>query len=129
MHLRRRRVNLLQMPTRLVLPARGLVVADRCIWATRAGERLKGLIGRSALSRGEAMILSPGRQVHTFGMRDAIDVLFCTREWEVVHVARAMAPRRVSRLLWRAIFVVELPAGAAALVSPGDLLALEGDET
>ena len=113
------------MPTRLLLPARGLVVAERCWWATRATERVKGLIGRPPLSRGEALILSPGRQVHTFGMRQPIDVIFCTRAWEVVHVVRQMAPRRVSRMLWKATYVIELTAGGARSVSVGDELAVE----
>lgn len=71
------------------------------------------------------MVLSPGRQVHTFGMKDPIDVLFCTRDWEVIHIVREMAPRRVSRLLWSAVNVVELQAGGAALVFVGDRLAIE----
>lgn len=71
------------------------------------------------------MILSPGRQVHTFGMSGPIDVVFCTRDWEVLHVVRAMAPRRVTRLLWSATHVIELPPGGAALVEPGDRLAVE----
>lgn len=113
------------MATRLLLPTRDLVVADRCVWATRPGERTKGLIGRDRLDKGEAMILRPGRQVHTFGMKHPIDVLFCTRDWEVVHIVRGMRPRRVTRLLWRAVNVVELGAGEAALVSVGDRLAVE----
>lgn len=71
------------------------------------------------------MILAPGRQVHTFGMKDPIDVLFCTREWEVIHAVRGMAPRRVSRFVWRGVNVVELRAGGAALVSVGDRLTVE----
>ena len=113
------------MPTRLLLPATGLVVAERCTWATRAPDRVKGLIGRPALPPGEALILSPGRQVHTFGMRQAIDVIFCTRGWEVVHVVRDMAPCRVSRLLWKATYVIELAAGGARSVSVGDGLVVE----
>ena len=71
------------------------------------------------------MVLSPGRQVHTFGMKDPIDVLFCTRDWEVIHIVREMAPRRVSRLLWKGVNVVEMQAGGAALVFVGDRLVIE----
>ncbi len=113
------------MTSRLVLPARGLVVADRCEWATGTRERLKGLIGSEGLRGGEALILSPGRQVHTFGMREAIDVIFCSSDWLVLHVVRSMVPRRITRFLWNAKYVVELPVGAAALVAPGDELAVE----
>lgn len=74
------------------------------------------------------MILTPGRQVHTFGMKDPIDVVFCTREWQVVHIVRGMSPRRVTRLVWRGVNVVEMPAGGAVLVSVGDRLAVEEAE-
>lgn len=113
------------MASRLLLPARGVVVAERCEWATGPGERLKGLIGREGLRGGEALILSPGRQVHTFGMRDDIDVIFCSSDWSVLHVVRSMVPRRITRFLWKAKYVVELPVGGAAPVAPGDELAVE----
>ena len=93
--------------------------------ATRPRDRIRGLLGTAPLTDGEALVLTPGRQVHTFGMRRPIDVVFCSREWVVLHVVRSMRPRRMSRFLWSAIFVVELPAGGAAMVETGDRLALE----
>lgn len=86
---------------------------------------MRGLLGRAPLTDGEALVLTPGRQVHTFGMKRPIDVVFCSREWVVLHVVRSMRPRRVSRLFWSATFVVELPAGAAARLERGDRLVLE----
>lgn len=126
-YLRRRPggVNLLQMPTRLLLPARDQVVAESCKWATGPGERMKGLLGQPALAAGEALILSPGRQVHTFGMRVALDVIFCKRDWTVIHIVHSMKPRRVTRLLWTAAYAIELPGGAGAGVVPGDVLVVE----
>lgn len=118
-------VNLLHMPSRLVVADRGLVVAERLRVATTAGARMRGLIGRTELTAGEGLLLSPCKQVHTFGMRYPIDVVFCDRTWRVTRVVRAMRPRRVGRVEWRARHTVELPQGGAARLHPGDRLQLE----
>lgn len=90
-------------------------------------DRVRGLLGTNLLGPGCALVL-PARQVHTFGMRYPIDVLFCTADWEVVHAVGAMAPNRITRVSLRGRWVVELPAGAANGVRPGDLLRLEPRE-
>lgn len=80
-------------------------------------------MGRT-LEPGEALLLQPCKQVHTFGMTYPIDVLFCDREWVVLHVARRMEPRRIGRVVWRAHFAIELRAGAAEQVQVGDRVAV-----
>lgn len=114
-------VNLLQMLQKLLLPARGLVIAERATFATSVGQRVRGLLATDALEPGRALVL-PTRQVHTFGMRYSIDVIFCARDWEVLHVVRCMRPNRASRLVMKARWAVELPAGAADVVVIGDRL-------
>ena len=103
----------------LVLPARGQVVATRLLLARTPAARMRGLIGRP-LDVGEALLLCPCRQVHTFWMRYAIDAVFCDRHLNVVHVVREMHPRRVSTVRWDASCVIELEAGAANAVRVGD---------
>ena len=68
------------------------------------------------------MLISPCRQVHTFGMSEPIDVVFCDADLRVVHVARDMPPRRVSPVRWDARRVFELRSGAARAVTPGEML-------
>ncbi len=80
-------------------------------------------MGRT-LEPGEALLLQPCKQVHTFGMAYPIDVLFCARDGEVLHVLRRMKPRRVGRVVWRAGFAIELNAGAAEQVQVGDRVAI-----
>ena len=65
------------------------------------------------MSSDEALILEPCRQVHTFGMRFAIDAVFCDRDLVVVAV-QSLDPGRLSRPARRARVCVELPAGRAA---------------
>lgn len=89
---------------------RGLV-ADRLQTATTPLRRMRGLLGRRELRHGEALIIQPCHEVHTVGLRFAIDAVFCDRELKVVAV-ETLRPGRVSRphLCWCCI---ELPAGTA----------------
>lgn len=79
--------------------------------ATARRARARGLIGRPGLDG--AFVLRPCRQVHTFGMRFAVDVAFCDRAGRVLHSAR-LRPRRVSRIVPRAAYALEAEAGAFA---------------
>lgn len=56
-------------------------------------------------------MLTPAKQVHTFGMDYPIDAVFCDRSWTIRHIARSVAPRRFTRIVFSARYVVELPAG------------------
>jgi len=77
--------------------------------ADGAGARRKGLLGRDRLDG--ALVLRPCRQVHTVGMRMAIDVAYCDATGRVLRT-RSLPPWRVSRPVWRSAFVVEAEAGA-----------------
>lgn len=100
-----------------------MVVADRVRWARSPAERARGLLG-APLGPGEALVIEPARQVHTFGMRYAIDVCFCDRAWRVLHVVGPMRPRRITRWVFRARYAVEVAAGALDGVAAGDQLSL-----
>lgn len=116
------------MLSRLVLPERNLVLAGRLRTAGSAPGRMRGLLGRDPLGHGEGLLLSPCKQVHTFGMRYPIDVVFCDAQWRVTRVVRDMRPWRVSRIEWQARTAIELPPGAASGVAVGDRLLVEPAE-
>lgn len=78
--------------------------------ATRAARR-RGLLGRDRCAG--LLVLRPCRQVHTVGMRFPIDVAFVDRAGQVLRVV-TLRPGRLSRVVWRARWVVEGPAGAFA---------------
>ncbi len=79
--------------------------------AFRTLQRLRGLLGRPPLKTHEALLLRPCNQIHTFGMRYALDLVFLDREGLIVKCVAGLPPRRmaVSR---RAIQVIEMPAGS-----------------
>ena len=84
--------------------------------------RRRGLLGRDGLEG--VLVIEPCRQVHTFGMRFAIDVAFCAADGRVVHVVPAMRPGRVSRVVWRARRALEAEAGRFSdwNLCPGDVV-------
>jgi uncharacterized membrane protein (UPF0127 family) len=101
----------------------GAAVCERCALAVHPFARMKGLLGRDALEPGEGILLRPAGSIHMLFMRFPIDAIFCDRELVVIDVARDLAPwkfaaRRGARQ------VIEVAAGAAAGVSPGDRLSL-----
>ena len=85
--------------------------------------RTRGLLGRDGIDG--IMVLRPCRNVHTFGMRFAIDVAFCDRDGVVLRTT-TLSPRRISPVVLRAAMVLESEAGALARwnVVVGDRLEL-----
>ena len=112
------------MAERLTVQDTGQTLADRIEWAKSPRARARGIVGRGLRAR-EALIIDGGRQVHTFGVRDSIDVLFCDERWIVLHVIRAMRPWRFSRWVRHARFVIELPKETLPVdLKPGSVLRL-----
>lgn len=117
--------NLLHVPERLLIEPEGAVLASRVIWATSAWSRMRGLIGKPMLGEGEALILVPAPQIHTFGMAYAVGVVFCDSDWQVVRVVPNLRPWRVSPRVGAARYAIELGAGAASPDLLGRGLALD----
>ena len=113
--------------TRVVCLTNQTVIAEKCFEAVRFLDRLRGLIGRSALAPGEAMWFPDCSSIHTCWMRFAIDVVFLRRSasagrWVVSTVHSGVRPWRWMVMDRRADAVLELGAGVAEErgLSPGD---------
>ena len=90
------------------------VLTERVFQAETLGERLRGLLGRTAHPDGEGLYLAHCRAVHTVGMRFPIDVLFLDRDGRVVRTAETMPPYRLRVAARPARDVLEVPAGTLA---------------
>jgi uncharacterized membrane protein (UPF0127 family) len=104
---------------------RGRVICERCTVADRALARLRGLLGRRDLPRGEGLLLRPSPSVHTWFMRFAIDVVFLDGDLRVLDARSDVRPWRMAgRRGTRA--VLELAAGEVRRrgVRAGDRLTL-----
>ena len=88
------------------------VIADKLLMKETFFGRLWGLLGTTKLGEGEGIILKPCAQIHTFFMRTAIDVIFIGNNLEVIRVIENMGPWRLSPLLLKSVYTVELAAGA-----------------
>jgi uncharacterized protein len=105
--------------------ADGAVLCEHCVAADTPLARMRGLLGRKELPRGEGMLLRPAASVHTAFMRFPIDVVFVDRNGRVLDIARSVRP-------WRAVAckgakaVVELAAGECSRrdIEVGDDLVL-----
>ena len=109
----------------VAVAGKGVVAAD-----VRAAHgvvsRTRGLMFRGNLGDGEALDIRPCGSIHMMFMRFPIDAVFYDRENRVTKVAQHLRP-------WTGIAmggkgargVIEMPAGAAGEVRPGDLLEFE----
>jgi uncharacterized membrane protein (UPF0127 family) len=75
--------------------------------------RRKGLLGRSGLPEGHAIILAPSNSIHTFFMKFPIDVMFVSRDGRILRICRDLPAWRI-RLGLKAFAVIEFPAGVAS---------------
>jgi protein-S-isoprenylcysteine O-methyltransferase Ste14/uncharacterized membrane protein (UPF0127 family) len=106
--------------------ASGIVVAEQLRSAHTHWTRLRGLLGTARLAPGEGLWIRPCRQVHMFGMRYPIDVVFLDDHLAVVHTIPALAPWATAPRIGAATSVIELPAGTLARVgvAPGARLVI-----
>jgi uncharacterized membrane protein (UPF0127 family) len=110
---------------------RGTVIAEQVAIADSMLRRLRGLLGTRALPSRHGLLLRPCRQVHSFFMRYAIDLVFLDAADHVLRTVPRFPVNRMSPLVRAAASVLELPAGTldATPAAPGDALRLEPQPT
>ena len=76
--------------------------------------RLIGLLGKTKrwAQHGKGLWIIPSRGVHTIGMLFPIDLLFLSKDKEVVHIEEYVRPFRISKFSLKAESVLELPPHA-----------------
>mgnify|MGYP001269074636 CR=1 FL=1 len=79
--------------------------------ASNMFERMRGLLGRTALNAREAFWLSPCNAIHTAFMKYPIDVVFMSGTGEVKKIVLCVMPWSMT-CCWKAHSVLEMCAGA-----------------
>lgn len=107
--------------------ASGQQLAANLLAAETALSRLKGLIGREHLTKGEGLLLRPCKGVHTFLMNFPIDVVFLDRQNRIIETVQDLKPRRITRIVPSSACAIELPAGTvlATQSAVGDEIVVE----
>jgi len=101
-------------------------LATRAEIAQTTRSRAIGLLNRSSLGEGEALVIKPCRSIHMFCMRFAIDAVFVSKDHRVVGLLNGIKPNRLSPIYWKANYVIELPEGVVSksLTEVGDEIEL-----
>ena len=102
-------LDTLSNPT-LVNAQTGAVVATAVEVARTSATRRRGLLGRTGLPAGSAIVITRCNAIHTIGMQFAIDVAFVDRDGCVRKIVYRLRPRRIA-IAPRAWAVIELAAG------------------
>jgi uncharacterized membrane protein (UPF0127 family) len=120
----------LEAPSAIAAPAivnahTGAVVATSAEVARTSSERRRGLLGRSGLPGGSALIIARCNAIHTIGMRFAIDVAFVDAQGCVRKIVSRLPPCRVA-ISPSARVTIEFAAGEleACGLRVGDRLSL-----
>jgi len=110
----------------IINQSRTTVLAERARVADTFWARLIGLLNRSNLANGEALVIPGCKAIHMVGMRFAIDAVFVDTDNRVVATLSHFKPFRVSPFFARAQYVIELPAGTVETThtAVGDTIAL-----
>jgi uncharacterized membrane protein (UPF0127 family) len=96
---------------KIINKTRNTVLADKARIADSFLSRLIGLLNRSGLEQGEALVLAPSNSIHSFFMRFTFDAVFLNRDQRVIAIIPDFKPFRTSKLYFSAVTTIELPAG------------------
>lgn len=73
--------------------------------------RMTGLLKTEHLIEGQGLVITRCNSIHMFFMRFAIDAVFADKNNKVVGLVREIKPFRLSKIFFKASYVVELPTG------------------
>ena len=104
-----------------------VVLADNVKLANTFCSRLIGLLNRSSLDKGEALILDPSYAIHTLFMRFTIDALFLDKNNKIIGLIHALRPFRFSPAFYKSVLTIEFPENTLKpeLVQVGDIIKVE----
>ena len=97
----------------------GAQVAAKVEVAESPWRRFVGLMGRRELPDGFGLCIRPCNAIHMFFMRIPLDVAFVDGDGRVLRAYHGLRPWRISRIVFGAKAVIELPSGVLANAGVG----------
>ncbi|WHY87705.1 DUF192 domain-containing protein [Neobacillus novalis] len=89
----------------------GAELASQVTAADTYFKRLKGLMFSKSLPAGHGLLIQPCQSIHTYFMNYSIDVIYLSKEFEIVGLDETVKPAKVGKFHRKAKSVLELPAG------------------
>jgi uncharacterized membrane protein (UPF0127 family) len=90
---------------------RGTRLAHCARVADTPSTRMVGLLRDTVLAEGDGLWIVPCNSIHSFWMKFIFDAVFLDKNLRVVHLVREMKPWRISKIVFAAHSVLELPPG------------------
>lgn len=92
-------------------------------YANRFFSRLRGLLGRVPLTSSQGFLLTPCAQVHTFGMKYPLDIIFIDKTGRITKCVPNLKPNRMAASI-KAYQALEMCSGQiqAQKIKVGDQL-------
>jgi uncharacterized protein len=93
--------------------------------------RLVGLLADKTLATGDGLWILPCNSIHSIGMHFTFDAIFLDKNLHVVHLVREMKPWRISKMVFGAHSVLEVPAGLIAQTATemGDTFEMRSEDS
>lgn len=103
------------------------VLGDKITYANSIYGRFIGLMGKSELKKGEGVFLTPCNSIHMMFMKFPLDILFLDRKNKIIHITKDIKPWKISRVVFKAQSVLEVPAGTVENTKSnvGDIIKIE----
>ena len=76
--------------------------------------RVVGLLRDRQLELGDGLWIKPCNSIHSIGMKFVFDAVFLDHNLQVVHLMSDMKPWRISKIVFSAKSVLEVPSGIIA---------------
>ena len=96
---------------KLINKTNNKILADRLEVADNTFTRMKGLLGRSGLEKGQGLHITPCTNIHSFFMKFKFDAIFIDKQGKVKCLEEKIKPWSRVRFCFSAHSVIELPAG------------------
>jgi uncharacterized membrane protein (UPF0127 family) len=89
----------------------GEIICSNLKLADSIDERMLGLMFKEEMPNCDGLLISPCNSIHTFFMKMSIDVVFLTKDYEVVKVFYNLKPWRMTSIYFKSRHVLEMKAG------------------
>lgn len=89
--------------------------------------RMLGLMPVKVLAEDKGILLKPCKQVHTFHMKYAIDVIFLSKDNSILHIENNLVPNKVTKYYKQAYSILEMASGKVKKnsLAVGDVLSFK----
>lgn len=89
----------------------GKVICEKVEVADTFIKRFKGLMYRKSLAEDEGLLLEPCNEIHTFGMKFAIDTITISRDNRIIYIDENIVPGKIRPVIKDGKKVLELVSG------------------